>query len=256
VTATAKKRRLAAEQVEAMPRIGRIHALLGVQSLVVILGSVNRLGSFTLAYVAANEFLRWVDLANMIILPLISMVAFYLLKKEIEYDSPRREARRHLVINIIFIIGIYLLGASYGDHEVTNYLHARFCADDTTSDLCRIIIFNDDEFSHWLFFAGFALVNGALLFLQVLFPYQQRLTRRDIALLLLNAFFIAAGIFANLALEEIGLDLYVVALLTGLSAMLFYRHRQQPLLLYYTAAYVIGLVATVVYRGAFAGNGL
>ncbi len=60
------------------------HILLSVQTLVVILLSINRLSSLTTGYVAANEFLRWVDLNNMLILPLISTVAFYLLIKHME----------------------------------------------------------------------------------------------------------------------------------------------------------------------------
>jgi len=126
----------------------RIHTLLAVQSLVAILVSINRLGSWTLGYVLPNQFLRWVDFNNMLVLPLISLVAFYLLKKTVEYDSPACNGRAHLVINLTFIIGIYLLGASYGDHEVTNYLHQRFCIGDTSGDLCRIVIFNDDGFGH------------------------------------------------------------------------------------------------------------
>jgi len=82
----------------------RIHALLAVQSFVAILVSVNRLGTWTLGFVLPNEFLRWVDLNNMLILPLISMVAFYLLKKTIEYDSPAREGRSHLTLNLLFLI--------------------------------------------------------------------------------------------------------------------------------------------------------
>jgi len=67
----------------------KIHILLAVQSLVAVLVSVNRLGTWTLAYVLPNEFLRWVDFNNMLVLPLISLVAFYLLKKTLEYDSPQ-----------------------------------------------------------------------------------------------------------------------------------------------------------------------
>src|SRR5512145_1024727 len=119
--------------------LSRIHLLLLVQSVNVILVSINRLTSLTSGYVAANEFLRWVDFNNMLVLPLISMVAFYLLKKQVEYDSPAREDRWHLTFNLVFIIGIYLLAASYGDHEVTNYVHVRFCLADETSPLCRII---------------------------------------------------------------------------------------------------------------------
>ena len=224
----------------------RIHSLLAVQSIVAILVSINRLGTWTLGYVLPNEFLRWVDFNNMLVLPLISLVAFYLLKKTIEYDSPAREGRTHLTINLIFIVGLYFLGASYGDHEVTNYLHTRFCLQDSTSDLCRIVIFNDDEFSHWIFFTGFVMVNAALLFLQMVFPYRGEVTTGDASLLIGNAVFLAAGIFANLGFEEIVLDLYIVALLAILSLYLLWRRGKQPLFIYYTAAYWLGLVASFI----------
>jgi len=224
----------------------RIHSLLAVQSVVAILVSINRLGTWTLGYVLPNEFLRWVDFNNMLVLPHISLVAFYLLKKTIEYDSPAREGRTHLTINLIFIVGLYFLGASYGDHEVTNYLHTRFCLQDSTSDLCRIVIFNDDEFSHWIFFTGFVMVNAALLFLQMVFPYRGEVTTGDASLLIGNAVFLAAGIFANLGFEEIGLDLYIVALLAILSLYLLWRRGKQPLFIYYTAAYWLGLVASFI----------
>jgi hypothetical protein len=224
----------------------RIHTLLGIQSLVAILVSINRLGTWTLGYVLPNEFLRWVDFNNMLVLPLISVVASYLLKKTIEYASPQRESRAHIAWNLVFIVGLYLLAASYGDHEVTNYLHQRFCATDTTSDLCRIIIFNDDEFSHWIFFTGFVMVNAAILFLQNLFPAQETITKTDFALLALNALFLGAGVFANLGFEEIGLDLYVVALLAFISAYLLWRRGRQPMFVYYTIAYWLGLVGSLI----------
>ena len=224
----------------------RIHALLGVQSLVGILVSINRLGTWTLGYVLPNEFLRWVDFNNMLVLSLISLVALYLLKKAIEYDSPAREGRAHIAWNLVFIIGLYLTAASYGDHEVTNYLHQRFCATDTTSDLCRIIIFNDDEFSHWVFFTGFVMVNIAILFLQDIFPYKERISGKDTALLSLNALFLGAAVLANLGFEEIGLDLYVGALLAFISAYLLRRRGRQPMFIYYTVAYWLGLIASII----------
>lgn len=226
----------------------RIHLLLAAQSVVVVLVSINRLTSLTLNYVAPNEFLRWVDLLNMLVLPLISLVAFYLLKKQLEYASPALNSRRHLLLSVVFIVGIYLLGASYGHHEVTNYLHARFCPDGEQNALCQIVIFNDDEFAHWVFFTGFVLVNAALLLLQVLFPHPEPLTTRDKGFIAINGLFIGAGIFANLAFEVIGLDLYVVALLALLAVWLWRKCGAQPLILYYTIAYVLGLVATGIYR--------
>lgn len=224
------------------------HLLLGIQSLVVILLSINRLSSLTTGYVAANEFLRWVDLNNMLILPLISTVAFFLLIKHMEIPGPTRDGWTHTALNLLFIIGVYLLAASYGDHEVTNYLHHRFCIPDDGTPLCRIVIFNDDEFSHWVFFTGFVLINVGVMLYQIVFPHPARLGKGDLALLIGNGVFIGLGVFANLAFEVIGLDLYVVALLAALSFYLLWRKGSQPLFVYYTTAYGLGLVATFLYK--------
>jgi hypothetical protein len=223
----------------------RIHILLGIQSFMGVLVSMNRLGPWTLGFVLPNQFLRWVDLNN-ILLSVASLMALYLLKKTMEYDSPAREGRPHLAWNLVFIVGVYLTAASYGDHEVTNYLHQRFCASDTTSDLCRIVIFNDDEFGHWVFFTGFVMMNAALLFLQNLFPHKEQLAGKDIALLVLNSIFLGAGVLANLGFEEIGLDLYIVALLTLLSTYFLWKRGRQPLFIYYTSAYWIGLAGSLI----------
>lgn len=230
----------------------RIHILLSVQSLLAILVSVNRLGTWTPGYALPNQFLRWVDLNNMLV-ALISLVTGYLLKKTIEYNSPAREGRAHTAWNLVFIVGVYLTAVSYGIHEVTNYLHARFCLDDPSGDLCRIVIFNDDEFSHWLFFAGFIMVNAAILFLQDVFPHQGKTSGGDVALLLLNSLFLGLGVMANLGFEEIGLDLYVAAFLALISAYLLWKRGRQPMFVYYTSAYWLGLAGSLLAQGLRAG---
>jgi len=227
----------------------RIHTYLGIQSAVAILVSINRLSTWTLGYVSPNEFLRRVDFNNMLVLPLISLAASYLLKKTIEDDARARDSRTHLTVNLIFVAGIYLLGASYGDHEVTNYLHQRFCAAGPADDLCRIVIFHDDEFSHWIFFAGFVMMNAALLFLQALFPLEEPVQGTDIALLIINSLFLGTGILANLGFEAIGLDLYVVAALALLSTYFLWKRGRQPLFVYYTCAYWLGLAGSLIAQG-------
>ncbi len=229
-------------------RLGAIHLWLGVQTLVVLLGSINRLTSLNAGYAASNQFLRWIEIHNMLTLPLVSILAYYLLKKRLEASRPATSARLQMALNLVFLAGIYLLGASYGTHEVTNYLHIRFCPDTDTSPLCRIIAYNDDEFSHYVFFTAFVLINAALMFFQLVFPYDGRLAKGDIALLVLNGVFIGLGIFANLGFEVIGLDLYVVALLAVLAFGLLWRRGAQPLIVYYCTAYGLGLVLTAVYK--------
>ncbi len=237
--------------------LARIHLLLAVQTIVIILLSINRLSSLTLGYVATNQFLRWVDLNNMLLLPLISLVAFYLLKETLGQgkstgagDTGRRAEQ---AVGLLFVIGIYLFGVGYGNHEVTNYLHACFCATAPAGaplpdDFCRIVIFNDDEFSHWIWFAGFVLINLVLLLTQAIYPYRGLWGGRDRGFLIANGLFVALGLFANLAFEAIGLDLYVVALLALLAAGLRWRFGRQPLFLYYNIAYWIGLVGTALYK--------
>lgn len=223
----------------------RIHILLGIQSLLAIFVSFNRLTNWFTGYVLPNEFLRWVDLNN-ILIALFSLMTGYVLKKTIEYNSPLREGRAHTAWNLVFMVGVYLTAVSYGIHEVTNYLHFRFCTDDPFSDLCRIIIFNDDEFSHWLFFTGFIMVNAAILFLQNIFPHQEEVKRGDIVLLLLNSLFLGLGVMANLGFEEIGLDLYIVALLAIIATFLLQKRGKQPMFIYYTSAYWLGLAGSLI----------
>jgi hypothetical protein len=237
------------QRAEARVSLARLHVLLGVQSLNVVLVSVNRLGPWTTGFVAPNEFLRWVDLINMLIVPLISVICSWLIKRDLERGIRAGSPAAHAVLALTFVIGIYLLGAGYGAHEVTNYLHVRFCPRGDELALCGIVAFNDDEFSHWVWFAGFIVMTAALMGIQALFPYRDRLSAADAGLLIFNGLFIALGIFANAAFEEIGLDLYVVALIAGIALVLMRLRRAQPLLVYNAVAFGVGLAATVVYKG-------
>lgn len=226
----------------------RIHALLGAQSVIILLASVNRLSALTAGYVAPNEFLRWVDWLNMLVFPPASLLATYFLARAIEANPAAVGSRAKLALGVMFGVGAYLMAASYGTHEVTNYLNTRFCIPAPGSALCDIIAFNDDAFSHHVFFAGFALVNAFAMLWQAAHPHPGGMSAGDVALLGFNALFIAAGIFANLAFEEIGLDLAVVAVLSVTAIGLLWRHRAQPVLIYYAAAYALGLAATAIYR--------
>lgn len=75
------------------------------------------------------------------------------------------------------------------------------------------------------------------MFTQALFPNESRTTARDHWLLVLNALSIGLRLFANLAFEEIGLDLYIVALLAAVALLLFWRKGPQPLQVYFATAY-------------------
>ncbi len=221
----------------------RLHLLLGIQSAIIVLLSINRLSDATTGFVAGNEFLRWVDLNNLVLAG-ATLVTAYLLIKQLEYDSPRRDGTAHRLLGVAFLVGVCLYAASYGNHEVTNYLNVRFCTGtpDAGSRLCEIIAYHDDGFSHYLFFAGFTVINVAIMLTQVLFPDGGPSRTAGTALIALNALIVAAGIMANLGFEEIGPDLYVVAAVAVLAVVLLVRQPTQPILRYYTIAYVVGLI--------------
>lgn len=239
--------------------MGRVHLWLSAQSVVLMLASVNRLSNLTTGFVAANEFLRWVDLLNILVLPLASTLVLWLLWRELQRNPSRAGVTSRTVLELGFIAGLYLLAASYGTHEVTNYLNVRFCFNggsgvDTSIGpvavrMCEIIAFNDDEFSHWVFFGGFSMVNAALMLQQAAHPFEARSGWRDLAFLAVNGGFIALALLANLAFEEIGLDLWVVVGLTIVALGLLRQFGRQPVLVYYSVAYGLGLGATVALRG-------
>ncbi|HEX5617537.1 MAG TPA: hypothetical protein VFX51_03915 [Solirubrobacteraceae bacterium] len=62
--------------------------------------------------------------------------------------------------------------------------------------------------------------------------------------MLANAALVAAGIVANLAFEQIGLDLLVVAAVALAALVLWLQRGPRPLILYYASSYTAGLIVT------------
>jgi hypothetical protein len=212
----------------------RIHLLLALQSLLLVLASVNRLWDATDVAVLPHGALRLVDVLNLLVLAPASVLVFHVLLEHLG-STPK--------LRLAFVAAVYLFAASYGMHEAADYLSARFCPGDPA--LCGIVGYQDDELSHLLFFAGFAGIAATLLAAQAVAPAIAA-TTKDRVLLLANAALVAAAIVANLGFEEIGLDLFVVAAVAILAIVLWLRRGPRPLILYYASAYTVGLLVTAV----------
>jgi hypothetical protein len=210
------------------------HLLLGAQSLILVLASVNRLWDGTDVAVLPHGALRLVDLLNLVVLAPAGLLVFHAL---LEHLRPGRWAR------LAFIAAAYLFAASYGMHEAADYLDARFCPG--AGELCEIVGYQDDELSHLLFFAGFAGIAAVLLAAQAAAPTAPA-EGRDRALILVNAALVAAAIVANLSFEEIGLDLLVVAAVAALALAMWLRRGPRPLFLYFGSSYTAGLLLTAL----------
>ncbi|MFI6078723.1 hypothetical protein ACIA5C_45130 [Actinoplanes sp. NPDC051343] len=226
----------------ARSRQRQLLILLAAQSTLIVLLSINRLSPLTDGFVASNQFLRWVDLLNLL-LSLASVVLTYLLLRAVRQGLQPARAIADRVFDAAFAVGAWLYAAGYGDHETTNYLHERFCPT-TAADLCRIIAFHDDTFSHLLFFAGFIILAIVVMAAQTTYPDPRPLGITDHISVLVNGLISAAGVVANLAFEDIGLDLYVVAVVAATAITLLILRPTQVILRYYTIAFVAGLLVT------------
>ncbi len=220
----------------------RLHLLLGVQSLLLILGTVNRLWSGTDVEVLEGSR-RVVDVVNLLVLTPATALVLYLLLEHVLGDVSR-PARRAL--RVAFVAALYLFAFSYGMHEPADFLHARFCGGRDAGALCKAVAYHDDEFSHGLFFVGLAGLDVVLLLAQAATTTMGvGLRARDLALVLANASVVAAAIVANLGFETIGLDLVMVAAVAALSLVLLRRSGLRALIAYFGWAYLAGLGGTL-----------
>jgi len=229
----------------------RVHLILTGLTLTIILLSINRLTNFTQNYLQPFEFLRWLDFNAMLPIPLMSIILYYLLKREIVYDSPFLKTGKYILLMVVLITGIYFFGAGSGDHEVTNYLNYRFCDQGKVdSPICNIIHYNDDEFSHYVYYVGFILMNVALMLIEYNLPRKNEVKKKDLILISVNSLFIALGIFANLAFEEIGLDLvfFGSVMLLSIYLLLQKSYKKLPVTFYFGVAYTVGVVGTLLYK--------
>lgn len=97
----------------------KVHIALTGLTLTIILLSFNRLTSVTSVYLQPYDFLRLLDFNAMIPLPLLTVIFYYILKRNIAENSTKK-TKYFTFLGILFISGVFLFGAGSGDHEVTN----------------------------------------------------------------------------------------------------------------------------------------
>jgi membrane protein implicated in regulation of membrane protease activity len=181
------------------------------------------------------------------------LIYFFLARDMLARAADGRRLKCGLLLACIFLLGVFFAATSGGLHESTNYLDVRFCHDGSDpSPICQIIHVNDDYFAHYLYYLGVLFFNFTLLVLEWLRPSRVAARIRDLWWLGANAFFIAAGIFANLAFEEATLDLvfFSIVSVTSITLLLRRRHdwRQRPFTLYLASSYAVGTIAAMVYK--------
>ncbi len=139
----------------------KVPYLVTFLSIAILLLTLNRQTNITQGLLQPFQFLRWQDFHSMVTLPLLITSIYTLLFVQIVQRQPKVHPSFGLYL-LVFAVGTLLYGISSGNHEVTNYLHHRFCMPENGS-ICQIISYNDDTFSHILFYLSSILMTVALL---------------------------------------------------------------------------------------------
>lgn len=232
----------------------KLHLILTGFTFILLLLSFNRLTGWFIAPLPPYDFLRWLDFNAMLPIPLAMIILYYLVKRNVQNSTfAQGNAINLLYPNLLFIIGVYIFGASAGDHEVTNYLSTLFCGRGTVeSEMCAIVSYHDDIFSHVLYFTGAIAMQAAVLWIEYRFPRKQEMRVADTWLITANASFIALGIFVNLAFEETAIDIAAFLFVLLFSVLLLWRQRRQwrqvPFIFYTAVAYAAGVGATIIAK--------
>ncbi|MBI4137386.1 hypothetical protein HY469_04965, partial [Candidatus Roizmanbacteria bacterium] len=182
-----------------------------------------------------------------------SVVLYFFLKKNVEENGKLLNKNKIVLATLLFIIGVYLFGAGSGLHEAMDYLNARFCnRGEITNALCNIISYNDDTFSHIVYYIGFILLTISLVITEYFSPRKNPISLKDIRLISANALFIALFIFLNLAFEPTLMDMIVFGSMTVFTASVlqFGRHsyKNLPITLYFAISYGVGVISSLVYK--------
>ena len=219
--------------------------MMSGQSLFLVAMSINRLTGLSDGYVYPNEFFRWKEFYHLF-LPILSILLATGMWRCLV--SIRQRSRWWL--EGVFFGSIYLSGVAYGLHELANYLGIRLRGTGIDDPLFREIIrFNDDDFSHWVFFAAFAGMNLPLAIWQRMNPFEVRIPEGIWGGFVINALFISGAIYFNLTRGDIGYDLWVVSGVALSALLLQIRQSPQPMLIYQIVGLGGGLLAALVRRG-------
>lgn len=222
-----------------------IGLLLTAQTLLLIAASLNRLTDFSSGHVAESQFLRWRDFNHLMVFPPLTVIVAIGFRQVLLCVGGKQRGW----VDLLFVISVYFLGAGYGVHELANYLSTLAKTREELDPVFREVIrYNDDDFSHWVFFAAFVALNIVMLLWQAANPFQTRLSLIDKTICVVNALVLSAAIFANLTRGELGFDLVALLLLALVALFFWVRDRKQPLNIYYLFGLWPGLIATAVVK--------
>ena len=232
----------------------RLHILFSLNSLLVVLVSIERFSFTTRVLLQPYDFLRLHEAIQMTVLILATAILPFFLLKEVtgDFSLLAKGKRGNLLLGALFIAGIYLYASGNAFHELASFMLNQYCNVTAVSGtLCQGLFFNDYYTGNVLYFVGAFLFTIVLILLEVSQP-RFEMTRRDLWLLLPNCMLYALAIVAYAGFDRVlvGLVYSLFTTVVVVAILLINRKelRRLPLTSYTAITYVLGTLVACVVR--------
>lgn len=230
----------------------RINLWLTLSSLNAVIVIFERLSPTTQIILQPYSYLRLHEVVQMIIFIQISVLLPFLILKTITNNFETLKDTKGTILGLIFIAGIYLYATGNGLHEVASFLFNTFC--DTKHilhDACGSMFANDYYVGNVIFFVGFFLTDLALILLEMRRP-DKTFKRKDLIILGINSLVFTFTLVAYAAFDIVlvGFWYLVIAAICFDALVLFSKKKltQLPVTLYFTLAYTLATIVTLLIR--------
>jgi hypothetical protein len=230
----------------------KLHIILTLSSLNVILVSIERFSPTTQILLQPDDFLHLHELLQMTTLILLTVIIPGFLLQHVTDNFALLRSRSGALLGLLFLVGVYFYATGNGLHEVASFLFNQYCpTDQFDSAVCKSMFIDDYYVGNILYFIGAWAFWLPLLIFEQMRPHD-RMSRRDIILVAVNAIFWALAIIAYAGFDRVlvGFFFAVVMLITAL--LLFIRARRDyrtlPLTFYTILVYVLGLAGSIIVR--------
>lgn len=232
----------------------RFHILFSLNSLAVILVSIERFSFTTHILLRPYQFLRLHEAAQITMLILATAIIPFLLLKEVtgSFSLLTKGKKRSLFFGVLFIAGIYFYASGNAFHELASFMLNQYCSVSAISgSLCQGLFFNDYYTGNVLYFVGAFLFTIALILLEVSQP-RLEMTRRDLWLLLPNCLIYALAIVAYAGFDRVLVGLAYSLFTTVVVVAILLRNRKEvrhlPFTDYTVLTYLIGTLVACLVR--------
>lgn len=232
----------------------RLHILFSLNSLVVVLVSIERFSFTTHVLLQPYQFLRLHEAIQIVVLILATaIIPFFLFQEVTGNFSLLAKGKKHsMLLGVVFIAGLYFYASGNAFHELASFILNQYCdVNRVSGQLCAGLFFNDYYTGNVLYFIGAFLFTLALVLLEISQP-RILMTRRDLWLLVPNCLIYALAIVAYAGFDRVLVGL-IYALLTTLvvsGILLKYRKevRSLPFTDYTALTYTIGALVACFIR--------